>query len=79
MGVNLLTYEVGICLDVFETGDSAIIGHTEIQGSAFRVGKSADALEPMTNLLTLQFILEVVCGALGYEFASKNLHKSVYY
>lgn len=68
MGVNLLTYEVGICLDVFETSDSAIVGHTEKQGSAFRVGKSADALEPVADLLTLQFILEVVCGALGYEF-----------
>lgn len=79
MGVNLLTYEVGICLDVFETSDSTIVGHTEIQGSAFRVGKSADALELVADLLTLQFILEAVCGALGYEFVSKNLHKSVCY
>ena len=33
MGVNLLTYEVGICLDVFETSDSAIVGHTEYSGA----------------------------------------------
>ena len=60
---------------VGKAGHNSVVVNAVVESTAFRVGIGTHALQPVTDFLPLQFLLEVVFCTFGYEFVSKYLHK----
>lgn len=68
MCLDLLADEFSDCLRVINPYDASFLIHTVEEAAAIGVGESADAFEPVANLLLFKFSLEVVSRAFGDEY-----------